>query len=74
MAKKKKTKFTPSNGKKKGRDARRRIKVLERKVKRWDRYRKKGKKVSKNNSRMSRAKQWNTDGLQRQIEFLRNIA
>lgn len=45
MGKKKtKRKYRPGSGMKKYRDAQRRVKVLERKVKRWDKYREKGKK------------------------------
>lgn len=68
-----KRKYKPSSGKRKVRYLQRRIKVLERKVKRFDRNRERGKKVSKNNSKMRRAKDWNISGLEKQIKFLMNM-
>lgn len=73
MSKKKSKDYTPSSGLQKHRRARRRIKILERKVKRWDRYRAAGKKVSKNNSKMNRAKNWDTSGLKKSISFLKTL-
>ncbi len=78
-----KRKFTHSNGSKKSRDARRRAKVLERKVKRWDSYRKKGKhyRFGKNHvcsnwkgaTCASRHNNWDTTGLLKQIAFLNKV-
>lgn len=73
MGKTIKRKFIPSSGDKKSRNALRRAKVLERKVRRWDAYRERGKKVSKN-KKLNRAKNWDTSGLLKQIEFLKKVS
>ena len=61
----------PSSGMRKYRDAQRRIKVLEKKVRRWDRYREAGKETKSKNT--SRAKNWDTTGILKHIELLQGI-
>jgi len=78
MAKNKKTKYTPSSGKKKGRDILRQIKALEHKVKRWDKYRNSNKLLrrSKNHSCnvcKSRHNNWDIAGFLKLISFLKKV-
>ena len=69
-----KRKYSTSGGTKKMRSAQRRIKFLERKIKRWDKNRSAGKQVSKNNKTTSRGKGWDTAGMKKHIQFLSGIS
>lgn len=74
MGKKIKRKHSKSSGMKKMRDCTRRANALERKARRWDKNRERGKRVSKNNKTTSRGKNWDTSGLLKQAAFLRSVS
>ncbi len=67
-----KSKFKPSSGLKATRDRQRRIMKLKIKIKRWERYKAKGKFVSKNAKDLSRYN-WDTAGLKKQVVFLEKL-